>query len=415
MGPSSLPAVREVPQHGALTLQVAGVVKRYQLFNRRRDRLNAFLGRTRHLAVKTALDDVGLEAHAGEAVAIIGENGSGKSTLLRLIAGISRPDAGTIVCRKPVSAILELGLGFHPDFTGRENAVLYGTLIGLAEPLMRERLDDVLAFAELGSNIEQPVRTYSSGMVARLAFAVATHVDPAVLVVDEALAVGDGAFQKKCVDRMVRFKEEGRTVLFCSHSMYLVTSFCQRAVWLHQGRVQRDGPAAAVVQEYEAYLLKSATRRPPEAAQRLPEQAPGQGVGYGWLDEVRVLDSAGVEPANLVSGAGIEVEVAVRAASRASAYHVGVTIDTSEGRCVVSASTLRDGLPPLTGQDRYHVRFKVPSLPLGAGRFVVYGFLFDETGLQICDQLVVPEGFTVAGGEWTGSLLILPHEWAVET
>jgi lipopolysaccharide transport system ATP-binding protein len=401
---------RETPADSGLSLQVSGLVKRYPMFARRRDRLSAFLGRTRHLAFKTALDRVGFEAHPGEAVGIIGENGSGKSTLLRLISGISRPDAGTIASRQPVSAILELGLGFHPEFTGRENAVLYGTLIGLPEELVRERLGDVLAFAELGDYIEQPVRTYSSGMVARLAFAVATHVDPAVLVVDEALAVGDGAFQKKCVDRMVRFKEEGRTVLFCSHSMYLVTSFCQRAVWLHQGRVERQGPARAVVEEYEAYLLRRSRPGTAAAAQHEPAGV----VGYGWIDSVRVFEASGGAPSRLAPGAGIEIEVAVRAPSRASQYHLGVTIDTSEGRCVVTATTQRDGLPPLTGQDRYRVRLKLPSLPLGAGRFVVYAFLFDETGLQICDQAVVPEAFTVAGTGWTGSLLVLPHEWAVE-
>jgi lipopolysaccharide transport system ATP-binding protein len=400
---------REAPADSGLSLQVSGLVKRYPMFGRRRDRLSAFLGRTRRLAFKTALDRVSFEVRSGEAFGIIGENGSGKSTLLRLISGISRPDGGTIACRQPVSAILELGLGFHPDFTGRENAVLYGTLIGLLESEVRERLGNVLAFAELGDYIEQPVRTYSSGMVARLAFAVATHVDPAVLVVDEALAVGDGAFQKKCVDRMVRFKEEGRTVLFCSHSLYLVTSFCERALWLHQGRVEREGPSRGVVEEYEAYLL----RRGRLAADAAQGESPGV-KGYGWLDAVRVLDAQGSAPSALAPGAGIEIEVAVRAASRASQYHVGVTIDTSEGRCVVTATTQRDGLPPLSGQDRYRVRLRFPSLPLGAGRFVVYAFLFDETGLQICDRAVVPEAFTVAGTEWTGSLLVLPHEWAVE-
>jgi lipopolysaccharide transport system ATP-binding protein len=401
---------REAPADSGLSLQVSGLVKRYPMFGRRRDRLSAFLGRTRRLAFKTALDRVSFEVRSGEAFGIIGENGSGKSTLLRLISGISRPDGGTIACRQPVSAILELGLGFHPDFTGRENAVLYGTLIGLPESAVRERLGDVLAFAELGDYIEQPVRTYSSGMVARLAFAVATHVDPAVLVVDEALAVGDGAFQKKCVDRMVRYKEEGRTVLFCSHSLYLVTSFCERALWLHQGRVEREGPSRRVVEEYEAYLLRRG-RLAADAAHRESSVV----KGYGWIDAVRVFDAQGGAPSGLAPGAGIEIEVVVRAASRASQYHLGVTFDTSEGRCVATATTQRDGLAPLSGQDRYRVRLRFPSLPLGAGHFPVYAFLFDETGLQICDQAVVPEGFTVQGAEWTGSLLVLPHEWLMES
>ena len=226
------------------TVEVHGLVKRYLLFGRRRDRALALFGRTRNLTFVTALEGVDLEVNAGEAVGIIGENGSGKSTLLRLVAGISTPTAGTIRAAQPLAPILELGLGFHSDFTGRENALLYGTLLGIEESAMKERLGDVLAFADLGEFIDQPLRTYSSGMAARLAFAVATHVDPRVLVVDEALAVGDGAFQKKCLDRMVRFKQAGCTVLFCSHAMYLVTSFCDRAVWLHNGRVQHVWPGS---------------------------------------------------------------------------------------------------------------------------------------------------------------------------
>jgi ABC-type polysaccharide/polyol phosphate transport system ATPase subunit len=172
-----------------------------------------------------------------------------------VVAGITRPDAGSVEVAAPISAILELGLGFHPEFSGRENALLYGAVIGVPERVMRERLADVLAFAELGEFIDQPLRTYSSGMTARLAFAVATHVDPNVLLVDEALAVGDIAFQKKCVDRMARFLADRRTVLFCSHAMYLVTSFCQRAVWLRDGQVAAAGDVHAVVSAYEEYLV----------------------------------------------------------------------------------------------------------------------------------------------------------------
>ena len=401
-------------QSSAVTLQVSGAAKRYLLFNRRLDRLSAFLGRTQHLASKVALDDVTFEARAGEAIAIIGENGSGKTTLLRMIAGISRPDAGTVMCQKPVSAILELGLGFHPDFTGRQNAILYGTLIGVPEPVMRERLDEVLAFAELGSSIEQPVRTYSSGMVARLAFAVATHVDPAVLVVDEALAVGDGAFQKKCVDRMVRFKEEGRTIVFCSHSMHLVTSFCQRAVWLHRGKMRSQGPVTDVVHEYETYLLRRAAQPREEMAYKVRGAEPSRVADYGRLGAVRVRASEGENTSRLTPGGGLVCELTIRAVSKTASYHVGVTVDTSDGRCVVSATTIRDGLPPLTGKEQYRVRFTLPSLPLGQGHFVLYAFLLDETGLHICDQVAVADAFTVAASSWTGSLLVLPHEWTLD-
>ena len=170
------------------------MTRRYPLFLRRRDRLLALLGRTRTIGTRTVLEDISFDAYPGEAIGIVGENGSGKTTLLRAVAGISTPDAGTIRTDKPVAAILELGVGFHPEFTGRENAQLYGALLGVPEAAMTDRLEDIMAFAELGELVDQPLRTYSSGMSARLAFAVATNVDPKVLVVDEALAVGDGLF-----------------------------------------------------------------------------------------------------------------------------------------------------------------------------------------------------------------------------
>ncbi len=397
--------------NGGLALEVRGVTKRYPLFSRRRDRLNAFLGRTRGLSFKTALEDVSFVAHAGEAVGVIGENGSGKSTLMRMVAGISAPDEGEIRVDEPVAPILELGLGFNPEFTGRENAMFYGSLLGLSEELMRDRLDDVLAFADLGEFIDLPLRTYSSGMTARLAFAVATNVNPSVLVVDEALAVGDGAFQKKCVDRMARFQEEGRTVLFCSHSMYLITSFCRSAVWLHEGRVQRQGRAQDVVEEYQDYLLR---RDGPKAANNTREGAMAGAeteIRRGFLDGLRVVDAAGNSPEALAPGAGIDIEVTARTSDRTARFHIGVSVDTTEGRCLLATSTLWGGLPPLVGQDTYAVRLHVPSLPLASGRFSVYAFLLDETGLHIYDQAVLPDAFSVVGAAWTGSLLVLPHEW----
>jgi lipopolysaccharide transport system ATP-binding protein len=396
------------------SVEVRGLVKRYPMFARRRDRALALLGRTAGLTHLTALDGIDLEVRPGEAVGIIGENGSGKSTLLRLIAGISVPDEGEIRVSPPVAPILELGLGFHSEFTGRENAVLYGTLLGLPEEVVAERLDEVLAFAELGEFVDQPLRTYSSGMTARLAFAVATHVEPKVLVVDEALAVGDGAFQKKCIDRMVHFKEEGRAVLFCSHAMYLVTSFCQRAVWLHQGRVRRSGPAHEVVQAYEAYLVTRGKRQvSSEVGTAAGPTGAGAPVGHGWLEAVRVLGPAEGPTGSLPSGAPLEIELTVGSRAADTPYHLGVAIDTADGRCMLSASTFWDGLEPVAGRERHRVILGVPALPAGVGNYRVSGFLFDETGLHIYDQVVVATPLRVTSERWTGSLLVVPHQWKV--
>lgn len=399
-GASASPAA---PPSRTPSVDIRGVVKRYPLFSRRRDRALALLGRTSGLAHKTALDGVSLQVYPGEAFGVIGENGSGKSTLLRLVAGISDADAGELRVTQPVSAILELGLGFHPEFTGRQNALLYGGLIGVPEPLMRERLAEVLAFAELGEFADLPLRTYSSGMAARLAFAVATHVDPRVLVVDEALAVGDAAFQKKCVDHMVRFKEGGRTVLFCSHAMYLVAGFCERAVWLLDGKVAAAGPARDVINAYEDYLRHKGKRslepdraRPPEARESLA-----------------ALEGVTIEPAGRVvrPGEPLAVHVTLRRTVPNLPVHVAVIFEQTGGFCVAAFATAWDGEAPLVAPDRQTIVLRLPACPFARGEFDVTAFLGDETGLQVLDQLLLRRAFLVAAPRWEPGLLRAPHSW----
>jgi lipopolysaccharide transport system ATP-binding protein len=384
-----------------VSVDLRGVVKRYPLFARRRDRALALLGFASGLGSHLALDGVDLAASPGEAVGLIGENGSGKTTLLRIAAGISRPDGGTIRVASPVSAILELGLGFHPDFTGRDNALLYGAVIGVPDDVMRERLADVLAFAELGDFIDQPLRTYSSGMAARLAFAVATHVEPAVLVVDEALAVGDGAFQKKCVDRMVRFKDEGRTVLFCSHAMYLVAEFCERAVWLHRGSVAASGSARDVIHAYEDYLRHRGKRR--------LEAGEGGSAPAGQAATLRGLD---IDPAgHVVTGAPVTVRVRIRRAVPGTPLHLAVGFEDEQGTMLALFATHWDRRPPLTGGDDEQVVLRLRELPFTRGRLDVTAYLGDETGLQVIDQLMRRGALTMTARRWQPGLVSIAHDW----
>lgn len=357
----------------AITVDAVGLVKRYQLFHRRRDRALAFLGVTARLKYRTVLDMVSLRAHAGEAVGIIGENGSGKSTLLRLVAGIARPDGGMLDVAQPVSAILELGLGFHPEFTGRENALLYGTVVGIPEAIMRARIGDILGFADLGEYVDQPLRTYSSGMVARLAFAVATHVEPAVLVVDEALAVGDGAFQQKCVARMKRFKDEGRTVLFCSHSMYLVASFCEKVAWLRNGRVEAFGEPNQVIPAYELHLHD-------KLLQSSHAVLAGGGAA-ARIDKLALLDSHGQPVGVLKPGEDCTLTAVVEVVDPSLGVHLGVAFDGVGGECISGFTTLGDGIAPLTGRKRWLVKLALPGLPFSRGRIEVALFVLDSTGL----------------------------------
>jgi lipopolysaccharide transport system ATP-binding protein len=199
-----------------------------------------------------ALRKVSFSIREGESVAVVGRNGAGKSTLLSLVAGLTEPVEGKVTVRGRVAALLELGAGFHPDLTGIENLRLNASLLGLSRKRTAEVFDSVVAFADIGDFIYEPIRTYSMGMTMRLAFAVAIHVDPDILIVDEVLAVGDQAFQQKCQERIRRFKDEGKTLLFVSHSGPLVRNLCERAIWLERGRVLRDGPAADVLAAYAA-------------------------------------------------------------------------------------------------------------------------------------------------------------------
>ncbi len=205
----------------------------------------------RHWEPFWALEDVSLEVDRGESVGVVGENGAGKSTLLGVIAGVTAPTRGGVERRGRISALLELGAGFHPDLTGRENIGLHAGLMGLSAARIAERTDGIIAFAEMEQFIDEPLRTYSSGMLARLGFSVAVNVDPDVLVLDEVMAVGDAAFQTKCREHVALMAAEGVTLLFVSHNAQFVRSMCRRAVWLEHGRLRADGPVEQVLDAYE--------------------------------------------------------------------------------------------------------------------------------------------------------------------
>jgi ABC-type polysaccharide/polyol phosphate transport system ATPase subunit len=402
MGTAAIPV--HVGENEPDAVRVEGVTKRYPFFTRRRDRALALLGWGSVLLHKTALESVSFSVRPGEAVGIVGENGSGKTTLLRLIAGISRPDSGVLTVADPVSAILELGMGFHPEFSGRENALLYGALVGVPETVMRDRLEEILAFAELGDFVDQPTRTYSSGMLARLAFAVATNVEPSVLVVDEALAVGDGAFQKKCVDRMRRFKLEGRAVLFCSHSMYLVGMFCDRAVWLRDGKVAAVGPAGEVIAAYETYL---GGQRSTSGArlEREPARQPAS------IDGVVMVDRSGAPVSALEHGEDYDVHVTVSVFERDRPLHVGITLDDAAGQIVAGFSTLLDGEAALAGSGRWVIGLHLPSVPFIQGPLDLNAYLLDDSGLVIYSGMRVGP-LAVAGRPWQPGVVLPRHEWA---
>src|SRR5438128_4036214 len=250
------------------------LTKQYDIYPRPADRLIEFITRRPRHTVFPALQDVTFEVERGEAIGIVGQNGAGKSTLLKLLCSVTRATSGTIESFGTIASILELGTGFHPEFTGRDNAALNAAILGLSPSEVKQKLPAILEFSELGTFLDRPVKTYSSGMYMRLAFSVAVNVEPDILVIDEALAVGDGHFQKKCVDRIREFQQDGRTILFCSHAMYLVTSICRRALWLDHGRVMRWGPALDVTHDYETFLLQRDREQPGSEGEPEHERPP---------------------------------------------------------------------------------------------------------------------------------------------
>ena len=389
-------------------VRVRGVTKTYRIFATPYQRLRKMAGLSARFAELHALRSVDLEVAPGETVGIVGENGAGKSTLLKIVSGTTWPSSGEVEVHGNVASILELGAGFHPEFTGRDNAILYGALMGLDRQAMEDRLEDILSFAELGEMIDNPLKTYSTGMAMRLAFAVATHVDAEVVIIDEALAVGDGYFQKKCVDRLLVLKEAGTTILFCSHSMYYITMFCDRAIWLEEGALRLEGPAKDVVEAYEAFLLERGKRRL-EAGEAAAMETSGTSVGK--VVSARFIDGDG-EPVTEIDGPRpLTIEIEITSVREAERYHVGAAVETLDGTCVFAASSLWDGAPVLTGRSRYTVRLELPELPLARGVFSLSLFLLDETGLHVHDQVIIPKVLRVSTEAWTPSLLDLPHRW----
>ncbi len=216
-----------------------------------RHRLASWLKRT-PMETFCALDDVSFEVRSGESLAVVGSNGAGKSTLLRLATSISKPDQGTVTIPGSIAALMELGAGFHPDLSGAENLVLNASLLGLSRKKTYEEFDSIVEFSGIGEFIEEPLRTYSSGMILRLAFAVAVRVNPDVLFIDEMLSVGDQQFQSKCVQEIKRLKHAGKTLICVSHDTYVVRDLCELALWLEHGKIKMFGPSAGVLDAYES-------------------------------------------------------------------------------------------------------------------------------------------------------------------
>jgi len=352
-----------------------GIGKYYKRYPSRWSRLAEWLDRggIRH-ARHWVLRDVDLDIQPGESIGIIGHNGAGKSTLLKIITGTTQASTGSVQVSGRVAALLELGMGFHPEFSGRQNAFMAGQLLGYSSAEIAARMDDIEAFAEIGSYIDQPLRTYSSGMQVRLAFSVATAIRPDILIVDEALAVGDAYFQHKSFDRIRQFRDQGTTLLFVSHSAGAVKALCNRAILLDGGAILRDDAPDAALDYYNALVA----RREAEQAIRVAEADTGgqrttrSGNGDARILQIDLLDADGKSVRALRSGERARIRMHFETVRELPALSAGILIRDALGNDVFGTNSYHHGIaiaPATPGQGQ--IEFAFDNLALGRGGYSI--------------------------------------------
>ncbi|WP_374664931.1 ABC transporter ATP-binding protein [Ramlibacter sp.] len=410
--PSPAPAAAP----GSSVLAVRGLGKEYRLYDTPRQRLKALFTSGTHHRSHWALSEVSFELHRGQCMGLIGDNGAGKSSLLKLIAGTMQPTTGEVRRIGRVTAILELGAGFHPDFSGRDNLRFSGHLTGL-DPEEIARLEpEIIEFSELGSAIDRPVKTYSSGMVVRLAFALVTAKQPDVLIIDEALAVGDQHFQKKCVERITAFRQNGCTILFCSHSQYHVRQLCDVALWLDGGRMRALGATDTVLAAYEAHVraqdLASAPAPSPSPEQAVAAAPPPILAGQRGRITRLAIDHLGPGTPPLLASRDLVVTVEALVEG-GEMPHIAVMLEQSHGVGITSVATHADGAhPQAVGPDLWRSVCTFPDLPLHSGEYVVSAYLFDSKALVVYDQWYQHQHFRFHFPTLTPGLVRLPHHWS---
>jgi ABC-type polysaccharide/polyol phosphate transport system ATPase subunit len=354
-----------------------------------------------------ALRDVSAEIGKGEALGLIGRNGSGKTTLLRVVAGIIKPTTGRVRSEGRIGSLLELGAGFHLDFTGRENVFLNGAIQGLRRAEIKTRFDEIVAFAELENAIDRPVRTYSSGMTMRLGFAIAAFLDADILLLDEVFAVGDEAFQRKCFGRIFAFKEQGGTIVFVSHDAAAVERLCERSVFLEGGRVAFDGPTREAVVRYRRALADDAD--PAERGVGLREW----GSGEASIASAALVGQEGSDRLQFLSGEPFELRVSVEA-NGVPPPRLQLELRDDAGALVAGHAVDLRGLGWAGGNGARDVRFRIGALPLADGRFHLRLGLTDEHGEHVYHWLDNALVFVVYPGDDIRGVVRFEGTWMLE-
>jgi lipopolysaccharide transport system ATP-binding protein len=383
-----------------------GVSKRYPLVHRNADRVRAMLrvlGGRRGIADVAVLQGIDLTVRRGESLGIIGENGAGKSTLLKVMTGVLNASEGSVEVHGSVAALLELGAGFHSEYTGRQNIATAAALMGMSGEEIRARTDEIIEYADIGRYIDEPIKHYSTGMVVRLGFAVVAARRPDLLITDEVLAVGDESFQKKCVRWIEDYLGSGGTLLLVSHSMYHVQKLCRHALWLQGGRVQGQGDVYQVTQDYLAYHERKT------AAESAPEIKSASVDGYR-IEQVTINGRDGLTPLLLAAETPLSVDVAIYSGDD-RAPHLALGLTRADGTAVYGTTSEIDGAQATReSQRRYRFRIDFDALTLLPGQYTLKLHALDPEGLRLFDTEV--RELVIRGHSRELGIVRLAHRWA---
>ena len=397
-----------------MALEIDGLGKCFHVYDKPGDRLRQFvLPRLSRMVGRPARDyyrefwalhHLDLRVRKGETIGIIGRNGSGKSTLLQMVCGTLEPTRGEVRTHGRIAALLELGAGFNPEFSGRDNVYMNAALLGLSDAQIAERFDSIAAFADIGEFMEQPVKTYSSGMYVRLAFAVAAHLEPEILIVDEVLAVGDASFQQKCLGKMEEVSRSGRTVLIVSHNMTVIEGLCERAILLEKGRVAKIGNTHEVVEGYADAIRNL-------AGTEIHARQDREGLGEILLTRIEVLDGDRHPVAAAITGRDIIIRMSYRCAKGKEFRNCRVSISVN-GRKAQDLFVLSTDIvdpKPLTLRGEGYVDFIIPELPLTGGAYFFQSYIESNGHAQDWIKNVAP--FSVLDADYYGTGKLCPPGW----
>lgn len=405
-----------------VAIRVENLTKVYKLYDKPVDRLKESLHPFRKTYHREfyALKDVSFEIKKGETVGIIGKNGSGKSTLLKIITGVLTPTSGMVQVNGKVSALLELGAGFNPEMTGIENIYLNGTIMGYTKEEMDTKIDDILSFADIGDFVCQPVKSYSSGMFARLAFAVSINVDPDILIVDEALAVGDLRFQLKCMDKFTEFREKGKTILFVTHDINSVKRFCSSCIWINEGEVQAAGNTDEITDLYLDYLKVSETEDSLTASIFTQNQLEEIKINDVEIDDVeiaelksiKIMDAYGNESKVFQHNEEMIVQIDYVVADETIEDAVlGVAIRSVDHVYICGLNTLLDEVkvPWKYGKNRFYLKYK--NMNLIGGSYYIDVAIFERNATVPIEYKSKVASFTVRSKYIGEGIVVLEHLW----